>query len=522
MPAKSLVIAAVLLSCSFNASATAAPSYQQGSKLVGTGAVGAAGQGASVALSANGNTAIVGGYQDNGGAGAAWVFTRSGGVWSQQGSKLVGTGAVGLANQGISVSLSADGNTAIVGGNNDHGGAGAAWVYTRSGGVWNQQGAKLVGTGAVGTVVYQGTSVALSGDGNTAIVGGPEDNHQAGAAWMYTRSGGIWSQQGAKLVGIGGLGAAQLGFSVALSADTTLVARGNIAMVGGPLDNSGGSGNGAAWMFTQGSGMWGQQGDRLAGTGAVEPAYQGTSVALSADGSTGIVGGSNDNSGVGAVWAYRGNGVTWSQPGLKLVGTGAGGSANQGTSVALSADGNTAMVGGYNDNSGAGAAWVYTQSGNAIWSQQGLKLVGTGAVGNANQGSSIALSGDGNTAIVGGYQDNSGAGAAWVFIDPAILAGSPPPVLPTALQLAPPFPNPSTSEITVSFSLPRDADVTLGVYDIAGRSVRTLVSGAAVAGEHTIGWDGRTLASQSAQSGIYFLALRVGGDQLTRRFVLLR
>jgi hypothetical protein len=68
-----------------------------GSKLVGTGAVGQADQGASVALSADGNTAVVGSPNDNTSAGAAWVFTRSGGVWTQQGSKLVGGGAVGNA-----------------------------------------------------------------------------------------------------------------------------------------------------------------------------------------------------------------------------------------------------------------------------------------------------------------------------------------------------------------------------------------------------------------------------------------
>jgi PKD repeat protein len=50
-----------------------------------------------------------------------------------------------------------------------------------------------------------------------------------------------------------------------------------------------------------------------------------------------------------------------------------------------------------------------------VWSQQGSKLVGTGAVGAAYQGISVALAADGNTAIVGGYTDNSGAGAAWVF-----------------------------------------------------------------------------------------------------------
>src|SRR5215472_7989508 len=119
--------------------------------------------------------------------------------FTQQGSKLVGINALGPASQGWSVALSGDGNTAIVGGREDDSGTGAAWVFTPSGGVWAQQGSKLVGTGAVGNA-NQGTSVALSGDGNTAIVGGPDDNFGtnsgAGAAWVFTQSGGVWSQQG--------------------------------------------------------------------------------------------------------------------------------------------------------------------------------------------------------------------------------------------------------------------------------------------------------------------------------------
>src|SRR5207237_10732311 len=130
-------------------------------QVVGAGAVAAAVQGESVALSADGNTALVGGVGDNANVGAVWVFTRSADVWTQQGAKLVGTGAVGIADQGASVALSADGNTAIVGGSADNGDAGAVWVYTRSGSVWTQQGDKLVGVGAVG-LANQGTSVALS------------------------------------------------------------------------------------------------------------------------------------------------------------------------------------------------------------------------------------------------------------------------------------------------------------------------------------------------------------------------
>src|SRR4051794_39888363 len=110
------------------------------------------------------------------------------GQFSQQGPKLVGTGIENTA-QGKSVALSGDGDTAIVGG------VSGAWVWTRNGGVWSQQGGKLFGSGAVG-FASQGQSVALSADGNTALVGGGSDNSNAGAVWVWTRSGGVWTQQG--------------------------------------------------------------------------------------------------------------------------------------------------------------------------------------------------------------------------------------------------------------------------------------------------------------------------------------
>ena len=76
--------------------------------------------------------------------------------YTQQGPKLVGTGALGPAQQGCSVALSADGNTALVGGciDNANGtlfGDGAAWVWTRGGGLWTQQ-AKLADPALVRTL----------------------------------------------------------------------------------------------------------------------------------------------------------------------------------------------------------------------------------------------------------------------------------------------------------------------------------------------------------------------------------
>jgi hypothetical protein len=112
------------------------------------------------------------------------VFTRSGSSWSQQGPKLVGADASGAAQQGHGVALSGDGNTALLGGYADNVTAGAAFAFVRSGSTWSQLGSKLVGTGAVGAAA-QGFSVALSGDG-TALVGGPQDaGGNPGAAWAF-------------------------------------------------------------------------------------------------------------------------------------------------------------------------------------------------------------------------------------------------------------------------------------------------------------------------------------------------
>jgi hypothetical protein len=380
---------------------------QQGAKLVGSGVSGIAAQGRSVALSSDGGKAIVGGFDDNNAIGAAWTFARIGGIWNQGGSKLVGTGATqGFVSQGISAAVSADGKTALIGGNQDHNNLGAAWVYVQTGGVWIQQGDKLVGTNAVSSA-FQGRSVALSADGNTGIVGGNGDSNFAGAAWVFTRDLGVWTQQGGKLLGTGAVGSAEQGTSVALSSD------GSTAIVGGPSDNNGA---GAAWVFSQVGDVWTQQGAKLVGTANVGNAQQGSSVALSGDGSTAIIGGWNDNGGTGAAWVFTRVGGMWTQ-GAKLVGMGAVGNASQGSSVSLSGDGNTAVVGGYRDNNSAGAAWIFIRRG-IEWLQGGSKLVGTGAIGAAQQGLAVALSADGSTALLGGWQDNSSAGAAWVFTNP--------------------------------------------------------------------------------------------------------
>lgn len=379
------------------------PTTQQGSKLVGTGATGTASAGWSVALSADGSTLAVGGYEDNTSVGAVWVFTRTAGVWTQEGTKLVGTGATGTGNTIVSVALSADGNTLAFGRNGDNSGVGAVWVFTRSSATWAQQAAKLVGTGATGAAAM-GSSIALSSNGNTLAVGGSGDDTGVGAVWVFTRSSSTWTQQTAKLIGTGATGAAAMGGAVSLNAD------GNTLVVGGAGDNTN---VGAVWAFTRSGSTWTQQAAKFTGSGASGSPAFGGSVDVSANGNTLVVGGAADNSGVGAVWMYTRSANTWTAQGSKLVGSDATGAAAIGTSVSLSADGNTMVTGGSYDNTSVGAVWAFTRS-NTTWTQQGNKLTGSGQTGTARFGTGLALSSNGNTLAVGAWRD-AGQGATWVF-----------------------------------------------------------------------------------------------------------
>jgi hypothetical protein len=392
------------------ASHVAQAQYSQQARLLGSGTLdGSYAQGPfATALSGDGNTAIVGAPSDNNGVGAVYVFTRSGTTWTQQGPKLVGTPSGG-ANQGQAVALSADGNTAIVGGPGDGNDYGAAWVFTRSGSTWSQP-AKLVGTGAVGPCPYtadisvcpaQGTAVALSSDGNTAIVGGPGDAFSRGAAWIFTRSGTTWTQQGSKLVANDAAAGPALGSSVALSGD------GNTAVAGGPLDGAQVAQVGAAWVFTRSGNTWTQQGPKLVGNDytlygtGIGPRI-GSSVALSADGNTVAAGGPYDG-GRGAAWVFTRTGGTWTQQGPKIVDSRPGvPDGYQGTSVALSGDGSTVMLGVGSAEIGAPASPFFVRS-NGLWCE-------LGTTGVASLGTSVALSHDGSTALSMG----------WVFVRSAV------------------------------------------------------------------------------------------------------
>jgi len=416
-------------STNFTVTATSYPSAQKGNPIITATNYGQAEIGSSVAISADGTTAIVGGpnyYSGSGiNPGVALVFVYSGGMWTQQAEFSASNFSPG---QGGAVALSADGNTAMVGGSADDSTSvnsttiGAVWFYTRVGAVWTEEGKPLIGNGYI-PYPDQGSSCALSADGNTAIAGGPGDNGEIGAAWIYTRSNGTWTQQGPKLTPSDNTGNANFGNSVAISAD------GNTAVIGGYADNTGINAHneqtvaGATWIFTRTGSTWSQQGGKLVATGGSSYNRQGTSVGVSADGNTMVTSGPGSNS----VWIFTRNGTTWSQLGSALPETGVTGNpgngiqAGFGSGVAMSADGNTVVVGdgqnGSFDGPGPGGTWVFTRSGNTYVQQEGALMgTGTGTTQYPSQGAAVALSANGTTFITGGPPNGTNyQGAAWVF-----------------------------------------------------------------------------------------------------------
>lgn len=384
---------------------TIQPLVQQGSKLTASDEIGAAGFG-TVALSADGRIALIGGGGDANGAGATWIFERSGATWTQLGSKLTPSRESAPHSFGRAVALSADGATAAIAGTGDDG-AGATWIFTRTGSAWTQA-AKLTPADASGQPAF-GVRLGLSDDGATLLVGGNQDAGGAGAAWVFVRTGSSWTQLSPKLTANDEQGAAGFGIRVALAGD------GRTALIGGWTDDGG---VGAAWIFTRSGSTWMQQGPKLTARDERGAGAFGGGVALSANGDTAIVGGEHDNNDFGAAWIFTRNGTTWHQHGSKLTGTGEAGNGYFGKNVALSADGKLALIAGHVDNAEAGAAWVFTRTGTA-WTQQGSKLTGSGEIGAGAFGFKLALSADGNTALVGGTDDNQSVGAVWAFANPA-------------------------------------------------------------------------------------------------------
>jgi hypothetical protein len=164
---------------------------------------------------------------------------------------------------------------------------------------------------------------------------------------------------------------------------------------------------GAAWIFIKKSdNSWIQQ-RKLVATAV--PAYTsvGSSVSISNDGNTVLIGAPSDPSNIGGSFVFRRTGTSWSQiqkcVGAPHIST----YPLEGGAVALAADGRAFVIGASAENSNIGATYLFTQSTESAWSQQGSKYIGNGSVGTAiYQSYSLAISSDGATIIVSNTHNN--------------------------------------------------------------------------------------------------------------------
>ncbi|MCC6139643.1 MAG: FG-GAP repeat protein [Nitrospira sp.] len=443
--------------------------------------------GIQVAL--DGDTLVVGAWKEDssglngiqtdntvGDSGAVYVFTRTNGTWVQQ-AYLKASNAGAVDRFGVALALSGD--TLAVGAwqedsaaagingiqtDNSAVDSGAVYVFTRTNGSWTQQ-AYLKASNPGASDLF-GSALALSGD--TLVVGAYQEDSNAtgvngdqtdnsagdsGAAYVFTRSGGIWSQEAYLKASNAGAGD-RFGSAVTLSGDTLVVGAyqedsAATGINGFQTDNSAAD-SGAAYVFMRTNGSWSQQAYLKASTVDAGDVF-GSALALSGDtlvagatgeasAATGSNGDQTDNSAVdsGAVYVFTRTNGSWTQQAY-LKASNPGTSDLFGGTLALS--GGTLVVGATGEGSNAvglngdqtdnsegdsGAIYVFTRSGSG-WSQQTYLKAS-----NTNEfdyfGSSIALSGDrlavgapgeGSNAVGlnGDQADNSASnsGAVYVF-----------------------------------------------------------------------------------------------------------
>ncbi len=257
--------------------------------------------GSSVAISADGNTALVGAPSPKSPGGTAWVFTRSGSAWTQQGPPLTkvleepeaegetGTGEEEPRGFGRSVALSGDGDVAVIGAPREHGHHGLAWVFMRSGSGSSWDGEQLPASKESDKGEF-GRSVALAADGRFALVGAPEDESSKGSATVFELEGSKWVQI-ARLTDSEALAGAAFGQSVAISEN------GQLALIGAP------GVSGTAYVFTAEGSKWTQR----ATLSRDASGRFGVSVALSASGETALIGGDAEDGGAGLAWVFSGS-----------------------------------------------------------------------------------------------------------------------------------------------------------------------------------------------------------------------
>ena len=393
--------------------------------------------GASVAI--QGDTLVIGTFAQLNHAGTAYVYQRTGDVWNQTAKLVPSDSAIG---DGFGIAVAIDGDTIVVGAPGatiaNHASQGAVYTFSRTGAPTRTETAKLtVSDGAALDAL--GHSVAINGD---AIVAGDPSvtvgkNAQQGAVYTFTRDGAATRTETATLTASDGVANANLGASVAIEGDT---------IVAGAPDVSVNATPGAAYTFARTGASARTETAKLTASDGVSGAQLGRSVAI--DGDTIVAGATRAVIGgvaKGAVYTFTRSGPSARIENGTLSASDGTATSFLGLSVAIDAD--TILAGAPGDtvinNPDQGSAYTFARTGLPARRQTGTRQDADGAL-NDFFGFSVAL--DSGTTVIGA----AGRGVVSVFFSPAPPPPPPPPPPSSSPPPPPPAANPVLSKLAVN------------------------------------------------------------------------
>jgi len=339
---------------------------------------------------------------------------------------VVASDAGNLDEFATSIALSGNGTVMAVGAPKWDGGAGtdqgAVYLYDWNGSSWDERSTILTASDASLGDSF-GSGVSLSGDGTTLVIGAALATVDAastqGTVYIYNWDGETWTEESTTLTSSDGGTGDNFGHSVAISGDGTIIAVGAINW-----DGSGGTDQGAMYVFEREGEEWVERTTALEASDAGTIDYFGNACSLSADGSKMAVGAylwdGGAGSGQGAVYIYDWDGSSWTEESTILTASDASANWQFGSGVALSNDGLTLFVGSSTAvDSGftVGTVYVFDWNGSA-WVERSTSLLSSDEEADARFGSSTAISSDGAVLAVGANNADEGStqeGKAFVF-----------------------------------------------------------------------------------------------------------
>ena len=464
--------------------------------------------GSSVAI--RGDLAVIGAKGKETDSGAAYVYERQSGGWSQVAELVASDGEAGDLF-GASVGIAE--NYVVVGapGDDNDGGAdvGAVYIFLRGSDGWSEQARLLPSAGAT----QDSFGVAVAIDGELIAVGSPNDDHNqgtdAGSVYLYTPNGSTWQEQAFLVVPDGGTGD-RFGYSLALE-NTTLV----IGAPGAYNDDVNGW-SGLTYVFENTGNNWAEEA-RLAASDIFDGEEFGVDVDLSDNYI--LVGADRQNNSQGAAYVFRRTSGLWGEnEEAKIEIIGGGSNDRFGHTVALSE--NFALIGAPFSDNQIGATYLFERDG-ANWLQQS-RLAPDDGVSGDRFGQVVDL--DGGDALVGSSSDSNGngdqAGTAYILSvlgSVSIVHNKEETPLLFDIELGQNYPNPAALTTTIPFFVPDTSPVRVELFDLLGRRVALLVDEMKTMGKYEVELDTHNLSS-----GTYLYRIETPSGSQVKSMVVVR